>query len=82
MLATPPEFDQSLIIQQILLINGVISVEGIQCWALTQKDLVASVQLTCSVSAPIQIMVIVEEAQKVLQTNGVSESTIQTMIQL
>ncbi|KAJ3365153.1 hypothetical protein HDU91_002301 [Kappamyces sp. JEL0680] len=81
-LATPSDLDVDAIQQDFLTIKGVFAVESIQCWALTQKDRVASVKLAVSVSSPFQIAVIVGEARKILKRQGIDQSTIETQVQV
>lgn len=67
--------------RQILAIYGVVSVEDIKVWQLTQKDLIASVKISVSVSRPAQIQKIVDIVRgDILRKRGVFESTIETSI--
>jgi solute carrier family 30 (zinc transporter), member 2 len=78
MQATPDGFDDKIVKSELMLIDGVVSVDLLQAWALTQTDLVGSCVLTVSISSPYQITLIIQDAKKVLELHGIGQSTVQT----
>jgi Co/Zn/Cd efflux system component len=58
-------------------INGIVSITKIKCWQVTQKELVASIQITCFISSVSQIQEIVGQVKAVMRKEGVGESTVE-----
>jgi Co/Zn/Cd efflux system component len=76
-LACPVEIDCDVLERELLEIKGVVSVQSIQIWALTQRDLVASIHLIVSVSALSQINLLTKKTKHILSCRGISQSTIE-----
>lgn len=79
MQTTPINFDEVIVNQELLKINAVTGVLGIQCWALTQKDLVASVQIEANLSNLSHMTSLINDVKKIFRNYGVSQVTVEVV---